>query len=82
MTYRRDLASSVSKLDSLSPLKVLERGYSIVMKDGHTVSRTDEISNDDLISIRISDGNTIFVNPLTVSIDIETPIRAPENSCT
>lgn len=56
MTYRRDLASSVSKLDSLSPLKVLERGYSIVMKDGHTVSRTDEISNDDLISIRISDG--------------------------
>ena len=45
-----------SKLDSLSPLKTLSRGYSIVQKNNKIVKSKDEIEFGDKIDIRLSDG--------------------------
>ena len=43
-----------SKLDALSPLKVLGRGYSIVRKeDGHVVSSAKEVKSGDKLRIRL-----------------------------
>ena len=46
----------VSKLDTLSPLKTLTRGYSIVEKDGKLIKSVLELQKDDEISIRLNDG--------------------------
>ena len=46
----------VSKLDTLSPLKTLTRGYSIVEKDGKSIKSVLELQKDDEISIRLNDG--------------------------
>ncbi len=46
-----------SKLDSLSPLKVLGRGYSIVKKDDYIVSKVKDLSVGDSISLQFADGN-------------------------
>ena len=46
----------VSKLDTLSPLKTLTRGYSIVEKDGRSIKSVLELQKDDEISIRLNDG--------------------------
>ncbi|MCR4924952.1 MAG: exodeoxyribonuclease VII large subunit [Clostridiales bacterium] len=44
------------KLDALSPLKVLARGYSVVFKEEKSVSSVKDIEKDDEIKIRMSDG--------------------------
>ncbi len=46
----------VSKLDTLSPLKTLTRGYSIIEKNGTIVKSVSELQIDDQISIRLKDG--------------------------
>ena len=46
----------VSKLDTLSPLKTLTRGYSIIEKDGKIVKSITDIQAEDKISIRLKDG--------------------------
>lgn len=46
----------ISKLDSLSPLKTLARGYSLVQKNGKTVKSKDELTKGDIVSIRLQDG--------------------------
>ena len=46
----------VSKLDTLSPLKTLTRGYSIVEKDEKSIKSVLELQKDDEISIRLNDG--------------------------
>ena len=46
----------VSKLDTLSPLKTLTRGYSIVEKDGKSIKSVLDLQKDDEISIRLNDG--------------------------
>ena len=48
----------ISKLDALSPLKTLTRGYSIVQKDNGIVKSSKELKKGDEINIRFSDGNT------------------------
>ena len=45
-----------SKLDSLSPLKTLSRGYSIVQKNNKIVKSKEEIELGDKIDIRLSNG--------------------------
>lgn len=50
------LHADVSKLDALSPLKVLTRGYSIAKKNGKIVSRTDELKSKDKFLLQLSDG--------------------------
>ena len=46
----------VSKLDTLSPLKTLTRGYSIIEKDGMIVKSITDLRTEDEISIRLKDG--------------------------
>ena len=47
----------VSKLDTLSPLKTLTRGYSIVEKEGKIIKSVADLNTEDEISIRLKDGN-------------------------
>ena len=46
----------VTKLDALSPLKTLSRGYSITEKDGKIIKRKDELKKGDKIDLRFTDG--------------------------
>ena len=46
----------VTKLDNLSPLKTLARGYSIVEKDNKIIKSTKQLNKDDCIDINFSDG--------------------------
>lgn len=46
----------VAKLDTLSPLKTLMRGYSITEKEGKIVKSIGELKKDDNIDIRLTDG--------------------------
>ena len=46
----------ISKLDALSPLKTLTRGYSIAQKDGKTIKSVKKLKTNDEIDIRFTDG--------------------------
>jgi len=46
----------ITKLDTLSPLKTLIRGYSITEKNGQIVKSIKQINTDDIISIKFTDG--------------------------
>ena len=46
----------ISKLDTLSPLKTLTRGYSIVQKNGKTIKSVKELKTNDMLGIRLTDG--------------------------
>lgn len=46
----------VSKLDALSPLKTLTRGYSLVEKDGEIIKSVNDVKSEDKIDIRFVDG--------------------------
>ncbi len=53
----RRLAAVAAKLDALSPLKVLSRGYSIGYgADGHVVKATTDAKPGDTVYWRVSDG--------------------------
>lgn len=57
----KDLKSSsiemISKLDALSPLKTLTRGYAIAEKDKKSVKSIKDIKKDDIINLKFIDGN-------------------------
>ena len=46
----------IAKLDTLSPLKTLYRGYSITEKEGKIVKSKNDVKKDDLVDIRFADG--------------------------
>ena len=46
----------VAKLDALSPLKTLSRGYSITEKEGKIIKSKDELIKGDKIDLRFIDG--------------------------
>ena len=47
----------LAKLDTLSPLKTLLRGYSIVEKEGKIIKSVKELKKDDEINLRLNDGS-------------------------
>ena len=47
----------VSKLDSLSPLKTLSRGYTITQKNGKIIKSVKELEKEDVIELKFIDGN-------------------------
>lgn len=51
-----NLKNNMGKLDSLSPLAVVDRGYSITTKNQKVVKNIADIKIADLLEIRISDG--------------------------
>ena len=58
---RTNFVKEASKLDSLSPLKTLTRGYSIVSdaESGNIVKSVNDLKNGDTVKIRLSDGEKI-----------------------
>lgn len=51
------LIKNVSKLDALSPLKVLARGYSLAVdKSGKSITSTTEVSSGEEFSLKFHDG--------------------------
>ena len=52
----RELAEKAAKLDSLSPLKVLSRGYSLVYKDENLLSSSEFLEKGDKVSITFGSG--------------------------
>ncbi len=55
------LSRVVGILDSLSPLKVVERGYSIVTKENEVVKSVSQIKKGDLIDVRLAEGSLTAV---------------------
>ena len=47
----------ITKLDTLSPLKTLTRGYCLVEKDGVPITKAKELKKDMQIDLRFQDGN-------------------------
>lgn len=51
------LARAVGRLEALSPLKVLGRGYAVVRDEaGHVVRSTAAVASGDRITVRVADG--------------------------
>lgn len=55
-TERERLAAHAARLDALSPLAVLARGYAVVTKDGKTVRSVDGANVGDDIQVATRDG--------------------------
>ena len=53
---RARLAVAAGRLDALSPLAVMERGYSVTQKDGKTVMSVNDVATGDLIINKVKDG--------------------------
>ena len=53
---RRDYVALAAKLDALSPLKVLARGYAIAEKDGAALRDTEGVQVGDYVDIRLAGG--------------------------
>ena len=57
--HKAKMIELITKLDSLSPLKTLARGYSLTMDtSGKVVNSVKEIQKDDELTIRFQDGST------------------------
>ena len=46
----------VSKLDTLSPLKTLARGYTLTERQGKIIKSKNELQKGDIVDIRFTDG--------------------------
>ena len=55
--YKTRCVESITKIDTLSPLKTLTRGYSVVEnKDGKLIKTTKDVKPEDIINITVTDG--------------------------
>lgn len=54
---KNEMMTLVSKLDSLSPLKTLTRGYCIAQSDGKAIKSINEVNKDQEIDLRFIDGS-------------------------
>lgn len=53
-------AKNISALEALSPLKVMERGYSLAMaEDGTILKKTSQAKTGDTIRVRLTDGGLL-----------------------
>ncbi len=57
----RSFVSLTARLDALSPLKVLSRGYAAVSKDNGTVSSVTQAQKGDILDVSLTDGTLICV---------------------
>lgn len=56
---RAELAKAAGRLDALSPLSVLSRGYAIATKDGRAVRAAREVAAGDAVRVRVHDGTIV-----------------------
>lgn len=57
--YRHDFSSTVAKLNALSPLNVLARGYSVAYSNGKIVSSSDDLTVGDSLNIDFYNGSAV-----------------------
>lgn len=53
---RTRLSAACAKLNALSPLAVLSRGYTVTAKDGKTVTKAETLREQDRVDVRFQDG--------------------------
>jgi exodeoxyribonuclease VII large subunit len=53
---KRRLAVGAARLDALSPLRVLDRGFVVVQRDGEAVTRAASVAAGDAVELRFADG--------------------------
>ncbi|MFA8438838.1 exodeoxyribonuclease VII large subunit [Pueribacillus sp. YX66] len=51
-----DFQQNISKLSALSPLNVMERGYSFITKEGQVVNSIKNVQLSDMIKVNLKDG--------------------------
>lgn len=56
--YKIKSVELITKLDSLSPLKTLARGYGIVEKDNKVVRSVKSLNKGDKVSLKLEDGSS------------------------
>ncbi|MDG0814768.1 exodeoxyribonuclease VII large subunit [Bdellovibrio svalbardensis] len=55
------LSRVMAMLDSMSPLKVVERGYSIVTKNNEVIKSASQVKKGDMLDIRLAQGSLTAV---------------------
>lgn len=55
------IGSRAAALDSLSPLKIMSRGYSLVYKENELIKSADELSEGDRITVKFADNEASAV---------------------
>ena len=56
LNKQQNLKLNAQKLDLLSPLKTLSRGYSVCFKNGKIIKKKEQVFKDDILDINVSDG--------------------------
>ena len=56
---KSETVKNIEKLDALSPLKLLKRGYSVAVKDGKAVSSIKELEAGEQLDVIFSDGQIL-----------------------
>ena len=60
--YRTRCVKSIAKIDTLSPLKTLTRGYSVVEdEDGKVIKSVNDVSSNQEIKITVTDGKVAAI---------------------
>lgn len=54
--YKLKTVEKITKLDAMSPLKTLARGYTVVEKEDKLVKSVKDLKKDDIINVRLNDG--------------------------
>ena len=54
---KSEFAKLISKLDALSPLKTLARGYIIAEKNNKLITKTSDVEISDVLDLKLCDGN-------------------------
>ncbi len=58
MTVRsKEFSSLCAKLEAMSPLKILARGYSVASKEGRIISDISDVDKGDMINVRVGGGD-------------------------
>lgn len=53
----KEFSSLCAKLEAMSPLKILARGYSVASKDGKKISDVSDVEKGDMINVRVGGGD-------------------------
>ena len=53
---RSNFTEIIAKLDTLSPLKTMSRGYSIVQKNGKIIKSSKDVKTGDTLNLKFIDG--------------------------
>lgn len=56
MRHRQRTSAAVGKLDALSPLGVLARGYALVQQEGRVVQSATQVLPGETVDVRLSNG--------------------------